>query len=125
MVAFKLKDSGFRTTYKSGAQREKPPGKGRFDLLSAFALTRLAHVYEKGARKYDDRNWEKGLPISDCMDSALRHICQFMAGLKDEDHLAQACWNLMAALHMEELIKRGVVPKELNDMPSYQSKPKG
>ena len=40
--------------------------------------------------------------------------------MRYEDHLAQACWNLFACMHFEEMIERGKLPKELNDLPNYR-----
>jgi nucleoside 2-deoxyribosyltransferase len=42
--------------------------------------------------------------------------------MNDEDHLAQSAWNIFAAIHFEEMIERGLLPKELNDLPNYQKK---
>jgi len=113
---FVLKDSGKREQYKSGAVRDVREGKGRFDLISPFALMRLARVYEKGSKKYKDRNWEKGFPYSRVLDSAIRHIVQFMMGYEDEDHLAQAAWNLFAIMHFQE------THPGLDDLPHYKRK---
>ena len=118
MPQFELKDSGKREGFKSGAVRDIREGKGRFDLISPFMLKRLAVVYERGAIKYAARNWEKGIPISRCLDSALRHINQFMQGQEDEDHLAQAIWNLTAIIHFQETGRQ-----DLNDMPQFGEKP--
>lgn len=120
MIDKPLKDSGARRTFESGAVRDKAQGKGRFDLLSPFVLERLARHYEKGANKYAARNWEKGMQFSVCLDSALRHANQFHAGATDEDHLIAALWNLAALVHYEEMLKRGILPQELNDLPNYQ-----
>lgn len=66
------------------------------------AIMDLARHYERGAKKYSDRNWEKGIPISSFIDSALRHICKVLANWTDEDHLVAACWNIMGAMWTEE-----------------------
>lgn len=116
------KDSGQRETHSSGAVRDVRTGKGRYDLITPLALKRLAGVYERGAIKYGDHNWTKGMPISRYLDSAIRHIFNYLEGLRDEDHLAHGCWNLMAAMHEEEAINRGLHPKEFNDVPSYMPK---
>lgn len=116
---FVTKDSGTRQSFDSGAVRDIQIGKGRFDLISPIAIRRLAGVYERGAVKYGDRNWEKGIPCSRLMDSALRHMFQFIEGLRDEDHLAQAAWNIIAIIHTEELVKRGLLPQELYNLPDY------
>ena len=100
--AEEFKDSGERREFETGAVRDKATGKGRFDLVSPVGLRRLAIIYEKGCIKYADRNWEKGIPVSAFIDSAARHINEYLAGEKTEDNLAMACWNLFGAMHMEE-----------------------
>lgn len=112
-----VNDSGLRESFDTGAVRDTRTGKGRYDLLSTIAIRRIAQHYENGAVKYQDRNWEKGQPLSRYMDSALRHLFRFLGGERDEDHLAAAAWNVMAIIHTEEMVKRGKLPKELNDMP--------
>jgi hypothetical protein len=114
-----VKDSGHRHVFETGAQRDRAAGKGRFDLLMWWALPRIAVILEKGADKYDARNWERGMPMSRFIDSAARHIGQHMQGMTDEDHLGQATWNLLAAVQTEEMIARGILPEELNDLPNY------
>lgn len=116
---FQLKDSGHRQTFDSGAQRDRQVGKGRYDLISPFALHRLALIAENGAIKYEDRNWEKGMPITRFIDSAKRHLNQALAGKIDEDHLAQAMWNCHAAIHILEMIRRGKLDKKLDDRPDW------
>lgn len=117
-----LADGGTRQEYSTGAIKEGRAGKGRYDLISPVAMRRLALVYERGAEKYDDRNWEQGIPMSRLADSALRHLFQYIEGRQDEDHGAQAMWNLAALLHTEEMIERGVLPALLGDLPSYAPK---
>lgn len=107
-----LADSGARADYTTGATREPSTGKGRYDLISPIALMRLARHYENGAIKYTDRNWEKGIPISRCIDSAMRHLTQYMAGWNNEDHLAAVMWNIAAIMHFEEL------NPDMQDVPS-------
>ena len=97
-----LVDSGERTTFPSGAQREKTEEKGRFDLIEPEVLFRLAHQLEKGANKYSARNWEKGIPVSDCVDSALRHLTKYLQGWTDEDHLAACVWNIGCIMRFEK-----------------------
>lgn len=118
MTDYALKDSGKREEFQTGAQRDTRDGKGRFDLISPFMLRRLAVVMERGAIKYDARNWEKGMPFSRFTDSALRHINQFVMGKEDEDHLAQAVFNLMALIHFQETGRQ-----DLDDMPHYERTP--
>jgi hypothetical protein len=112
-----IKDSGERRDFATGARRDIRDGKGRFDLLPCKALRRMARHFEKGAVKYGIRNWEKGMPLSDYMDSALRHAFAHLEGKRDEDHAAAAAWNLLCFLDTEERIAEGTLPKELDDMP--------
>jgi len=118
-----IKDSGERAKFETGAQRDTTKGKGRFDLLPPTALTRVAQIFQGGAEKYDARNWEKGIPLSRYVDSGMRHLLKYLEGREDEDHLAQAAWNLLCALHTEEMIKRGRLPLSLADLPSYAPVP--
>lgn len=78
---------------------------------------------ENGAVKYGDRNWELGQPLSTYIDSAERHIASFKEGMRDEDHLAAARWNLGCVIHTEEMIRRGLLPQELDDLMSYMDHP--
>lgn len=98
--------------YATGAHREEKDGKGRFDLLSPRAIKRVALRLEYGARKYGDKDWDNGLPINTLLDSALRHIFQYMEDKNNEDHLAASVTNLMQAIEVEEKIKEGKIKKE-------------
>ena len=113
------KDSGERRKFNTGAQRDVVDGKGRYDLISPIMIERLAKLLQRGAEKYNDRNWEKGMPLSVYMDSGMRHLFKFLEGHRDEDHLIAAIWNLQALLHIEEMVKRGVLSEELLDLPNY------
>ncbi len=116
MSRYVIHDSGKREEFPSGMVRDSREGKGRYDLISPFALRRLAGVYERGAAvKYDERNWEKGAPYCRFLDSALRHIEQYLARETDEDHLAQAAWNLLCIMHFEELGRT-----DLDDRPEWK-----
>ena len=64
----------------------------------------VAKHFENGALKYGEHNWEKGIPISRYIDSALRHLMKDCACETDEDHAAAFVWNCMcAAWTMEHL----------------------
>ena len=88
--------------FSCGAVRQDKTGKGRFDLISPIGLRRLAVVYEEGGKVHGDRNWEAGIPLEGCLDSACRHINQYREGSRAEDHLAHAVWNLFSRMHLEE-----------------------
>jgi hypothetical protein len=94
-------------------------GKLRYQLITPIGLSKLAEVYTKGASKYTlynedgsikedgSNNWKKGLPFTDIIDSAKRHIQAWESG-EDIDpdlqsqHLANAAWNIMTILHLTE-----------------------
>lgn len=113
-----IKDSGVRESFDTGSVRDTREGKGRYDLLPARALRRIARHFEAGAKKYGDNNWLKGQPISRYMDSALRHAFNHLQGERDEDHLAAAAWNILAAMETEERVRVGKLPPELSDLPT-------
>lgn len=72
------------------------------------ALLELSIQYEEGAKKYNDRNWEKGIPVHCFIDSAVRHYLKYKRGDKDEPHDRAFIWNLLGAMwthkHRPELI---------------------
>ena len=117
-----VKDSGKRREFSTGSVRDRATGKGRFDLLPPHALRRIAIHYENGARKYDDRNWEKGQPLSVYLDSAIRHLVGVLEGMVDEDHLAAAAWNVMGLMETQYRISKGVLPQILDDLPQPYAK---
>ena len=84
-------------------------GKPRYDLLPFDALDDVAAVLAYGAKKYADRNWERGLAWGRLSGALMRHLSQFHQGqLVDEEsglpHLAHmAC----CALMLHGLVKRG------------------
>ena len=85
MSDFITKDSGERRQFNTGAQRDVVTDKGRYDLISPIMIERLAKLLQRGAEKYNDRNWEKGMPLSVYMDSGMRHLYKFLEGHRDEE----------------------------------------
>ena len=116
-------DSGERRTFETGAERDMQEGKGRFDLLPMCVLMRLAKHYEKGAIKYKERNWEKGIPAHSFADSAMRHLVKYLDGWIDEDHLIAAIWNLMGLAWTEEK-KPDLIDIPARKNPYYMSESK-
>ncbi len=95
-----IKDSGDRTTFSTGAQRDMHSGKGRMDLLPWAAIIEVSKHCEAGALKYGEHNVDKGIPTSSLMDSAMRHAAKYLDRQEDEDHLLAAAWNLLWAIEM-------------------------
>lgn len=107
----KIKDSGDRRQFGTGAVRDMAEGKGDMVSMPWEALLRLSKHYEAGAKKYDRWNYRKGIPVSSFIDSACRHLAKYQCGMDDEDHLAAAAFNILGAMLME------------NDMPGMQDLP--
>jgi hypothetical protein len=84
-----------------------------YDVLATFLLNYVkgnwydmfldvAKHYEDGAKKYSDRNWEKGIPLHCYIDSGIRHYLKFKRGDDDEPHGRAFVWNILGALWTQE-----------------------
>lgn len=70
------------------------------DLADMFLA--VAQHFEEGAKKYGERNWEKGIPLSRYIDSATRHYLKVLRGDTDEPHDRAFVWNIMCAIWTAE-----------------------
>lgn len=111
-----IKDSGERTEFSTGAQRDMHAGKGDMASVPWEAILRLSVHYENGAKKYERWNFRKGIPVSSFIDSACRHLAKYQCGCDDEDHLAAAAFNVLGAMLMEN------TKPEMVDLPLRQGK---
>ena len=68
-----------------------------FDGMPNMLLEVAIH-FEEGAKKYGESNWQKGLPASCYVDSAVRHYLKYMRGDTDERHDRAFAWNLMCCI---------------------------
>lgn len=71
-------------TSKTGAMREAI-GVPYFRQVPLEAIAAGAAALEYGANKYSNRNWEKGLPYQQMIDSLKRHIEDFERGRDYDD----------------------------------------
>jgi hypothetical protein len=94
---------GTTAKFGTGAVRSDTVEAYRYDLVSPIGLREVARTCAEGAEKYDDFNWEKGMPVHDLLNHALAHIYGFLSGDRSEPHLGHAAWNLLAAIHSHEL----------------------
>jgi hypothetical protein len=101
-VSSELHDSGQRREFGTGAVRDMCAGKGDMISLPWKAILRLSVHYENGAKKYGRMNYQKGMPISAFIDSAVRHLAKYQSGSDDEDHLSAAAFNVLGAMLMEQ-----------------------
>lgn len=98
--------------------RKHDTDKARFDLIPAKPLFKVAEVYTIGAKKYDDRNWEKGIKWGRIFAAMLRHAWNWWRGekLDPEDgqhHLASVVWCALTLMEFEET------------RPEFDDRPKG
>lgn len=75
--------------------RKDDSGKLRMDLIPPEVEEMLALVLTKGASKYADRNWEKGIKYSRVYAALRRHLLAWMKGEEIDSewglpHLAHA-----------------------------------
>jgi len=85
-------------------------GKNRIDLVPPDFLWALAELLTVGAKKYSDRNWEKGMNWSRPLAALYRHLLKWQMG-EDNDpetganHLTAVAWNAMVLFCYQ---KRGI-----------------
>lgn len=98
--------------HETGALRESL-GVPYFRQVPLEAIAAGAASLEYGAKKYHDRNWEKGLPWQQMIDSLKRHIDDFERG-KDYDDgddgsdLHQVCMIMASAMMLSASVIRGI-----------------
>ena len=97
---------------KSGALREAL-GVPYMRQLPLEGLAAGAAALEYGAMKYADRNWEKGLPWQQMIDSLKRHIDDFERRKDFDDGpsgsgLPHVCMIMAGALMLSSSVIRGI-----------------
>ena len=102
MTEYKIKDSGKRQLYESGAVRDTNEGEIHYDLLPIECLKRIAYHYTEGAKKYTKDNWKKGVPTERWVEGAWRHWAKYLLGERDEDHLSALVFNVFGIMWNEE-----------------------
>jgi hypothetical protein len=100
-----LLPTAHHTTPDNGGLRDDT-GKPRYDLIPPEAIEALADHYAKGAEKYDDRNWERGMNWGRCFRALMSHAIKWQKGeIFDEDpkmpgylahHMIAVAWNAIA-----------------------------
>ncbi len=75
--------------------------KPRYDLIPPEAMDELALLYTIGAKKYAERNWERGMNWGKVFGSLMRHAWKWMRGQEyDEEtgvhHMIHVAWNAIA-----------------------------
>lgn len=83
-----------------------PARNGGYYLIPPEPLGEVARVFDIGAKKYEPRGWEKGLPWSDVLNRAYRHLLRWQRGekfdLDDGQHnLASVAWAALVLMEYE------------------------
>jgi hypothetical protein len=83
---------------------KKDDGKLRMDLLSPYSIEGLVGVLTKGAEKYDERNWEKGIKFGRVFAACMRHLLAWWRGEEHDPedgqhHLDHAAANIHFLSH--------------------------
>lgn len=113
-------DKKIVTNAVTGGMKETRPA--RFDLLPWDILWMDAEHYGVGAKKYEDRNWEKGYDFALSIAALQRHMAKFIQGESfDEEngshHLAAVRFHAAALMRFEQEIAAGRMPAELDTRP--------
>lgn len=85
-----------------------------FDKSWETMFLELAIHFEDGAKKYGDRNWQKGIPVDCYIDSAIRHYLKWKRGDADEHHNRAFVWNIVCCIWTVEYC----ATPEMQDIPS-------
>lgn len=65
-------------------------------------LLEVSKHFEEGAAKYGEYNWQKGIPESSYIDSAVRHYLKWLRGDDDERHDRAFVWNILCLIWTHE-----------------------
>ena len=114
------KEDGLNRKFSTGAESQTASGKGTPVLVPGDAVIDVAKHFEKGADLYEARNWEKGIPLSELLNSLERHLQQEKMGMTDEPHARALAWRALVYLATKLRIAKGLLPASLNDMPTYR-----
>lgn len=81
----------------SGEAVKFDEGKPRYDLIPPEAIEGLAAIYGMGAKKYEARNWEKGMSWGRVFAAMMRHAWAWWRGEEHDPkdgqhHLLSVMW---------------------------------
>ena len=74
--------SSLFSLYMQGDRYNK--GKTKWSLVDWESLEPFVQVLVFGSQKYEPFNWQKGLKVTETLESCLRHIFSFLSG-EDND----------------------------------------
>lgn len=89
--------------FSTGSRRDAADDKAPLTNLAWEAIEDVSKIHEFGDHHYGKGNWRKGQPVTELLNSAMRHLSAFLRG-EDRDpksgkcHLSHAAWNILVAL---------------------------
>ena len=114
MLQGKPVDTEIRSVSATGG--EKGTKVFRYDLVPGWPLRMLAKLYGVGARKYSERNWEKGYEWSKSFAALNRHLWAWWGG-EDRDPETDIPHITCVAWHAFALSEFSVTHPEFDDRP--------
>ena len=102
--------------FSTGARRDDDTGKPKLTYIPWDIMDRVANHYERGALKYSDENWRRGIPSSTVLDSLMRHVRQYYMGCEDDDHLSAIVFNALCLIYNED---KKTDNEEVYDLPKW------
>ena len=103
--------------FTTGAQRSLDKDPSRLSLIPIEALEACGRAWAEGEAKYGRDNWLKGIPQTNLLEHAIRHIYTYLRGNSTEDDLGHAMWNIVTAIYQE------VNRPDMDDRPKYNDYP--
>lgn len=97
---------------------EKGTKLARFDLIPEIPLYSLAEHYGRGAAKYEDHNWRRGIPWSISFAALNRHLWAWWNG-EDVDPELHSHHLDAVTFHTFALREYAVTHPELDNRPTY------
>lgn len=82
-----------------------------YTLMPPCAIRRLANIYKVGEQHYPNRQWRKGIPVTNIVDHALEHLMKWLEGSRTEDHLAKVAWAMFSLMYYED---SGILEDDVN-----------
>jgi hypothetical protein len=113
--------SQVQTTTDTGGTKHDA-GKPRLELIAPSIMEALGSVLAFGAKKYADRNWEKGISWGRVFGALMRHMWAWWRGEKADpetgfSHLWHAACCIMFLIEYERRTAEGTLAVSLDDRP--------
>jgi len=92
--------------FESGAKRDNNSDKPFIHLITGYFRQRVGYLLTKGAVKYGEGNFFKGIPTAVYLESLDRHLAAYKEGDRSEDHLSAIVFGAQGCMLNEQ--KQGI-----------------